>query len=351
MIADLSAGKAPDVYVMKNLQHFYTYQHGGQLADVSDVASAYGKNVSGLDAYKVDGKTYAIPYRQDSWVLYYNKDLFTTAGVAAPGKCWTWDEYVAAAKKLTSGLKAKGNPAVGVYQHTWQSVIQGFANAQGSANGAGALTGDYGYMKPFYQRALDLQDSGAAPTYGTAKTNNLAYGAEFGTQKVAMMPMGTWNVASLLAQQKSGDANKFAWGIAPAPQVSCPADTPVTFGDPTGLGINPAIAKDKLAAAKKFLGFISSEQGAQAMAKIGNKPAFISDAVTSTYFSAAGVPTDDLSKFAFSTADVKPENQVSAHTAEISTILGDAHSAIMSGSSSADAALSDAAKKVAELKK
>src|SRR5690348_17172056 len=72
MTADLAAGSAPDVYEQKNLKTFYTYQHGGQLLDVSDVAKGLGDGVGGISGYAVDGKTYAIPYRQDSWVLFYN---------------------------------------------------------------------------------------------------------------------------------------------------------------------------------------------------------------------------------------------------------------------------------------
>src|SRR6185369_10980013 len=39
LAADLAAGKAPDVYILKSLKNFYTYQSNGQLKDVSDIAS------------------------------------------------------------------------------------------------------------------------------------------------------------------------------------------------------------------------------------------------------------------------------------------------------------------------
>jgi multiple sugar transport system substrate-binding protein len=52
MIADLAAGSAPDIYVLKNLKNFYTYQSGGQLEDVSDVADGLGEDVNGLSAYR-----------------------------------------------------------------------------------------------------------------------------------------------------------------------------------------------------------------------------------------------------------------------------------------------------------
>ncbi|HEX8631317.1 MAG TPA: extracellular solute-binding protein [Catenuloplanes sp.] len=341
MTADLAAGSAPDIYVMKNLRNFHTYQSGGALQDVSDVAAKYDANTKGLNFYQVDGKAYAIPYRQDSWYLYYNKDLFKKAQVAEPDGSWTWDDYAAAAKKLTTGLKGSGAGAMGTYQHVWQSTVQGFALAQ--TPGADLLKGDFSYMTPYYQRSLDLQESGAQATFGTATTNTLTYQSQFGTQKAAMMPMGSWYVATLLAQQAKGDAAKFEWGIAPAPQRDkSTTSNPVTFGDPTGMGINPKVSGAKRDAAKKFLGFIGGEKSATAMAGIGITPAYASTTVTDAYFALKGIPTDKLSKFAFATHDTKPENPVSKHTTALQNLLKETHSSIMSKSVPAEKGITDA---------
>ena len=349
MTADLAAGKAPDIYELKNLQDFITYQSGGQLMDVSDVAASYSSGpgkLSGLDDYKVDGKYYAIPYRQDSWVLFYNKDLFAKAGVPVPDGKWTWDDFVTNAEKLTTALKAAGDKdALGTYFHSWQSVIQGFAQSQ--TPGASVTGDDYSYLKPYYQRALELQSKGAMLSFNTASTQKATYQAEFGKQNAAMMPMGTWYIATLLSQQASGDADKFNWGIAPIPQYdSSTFSNPVTFGDPTGMAINPAIDKSKVAAAKEFLSFVGGQDAASDLAKIGITPAYVSDQVTQTIFSAPGAPTDDLSKWTFSNHTTKPENPVSKYTQKIQSILNDEHTAIMSGSKSVDSAISDADKRV-----
>ncbi|MEL7978000.1 extracellular solute-binding protein [Isoptericola sp. F-RaC21] len=346
MTADLAAGSAPDLYVLKNLKNFFTYQSGQQLLDVSDVASGLDPATGGLDTYEVDGATYAVPYRQDAWLLYYNKDLFEKAGVDEPDGSWTWDDYDQAAKDLKAGLDGG---TYGTYQHVWQSVVQGFALAQ--TEGADMTSGDFGYLQPFYDRALDLQDAEAQVGFGTATTNELQYQAEFGTQKAAMMPMGSWYVATLLAQQESGDADEFEWGLAPAPQADASTAgtdaTPVTFGDPTGIGINPAIDDAKVSAAKEFLAFAAGEGGAEKLAEIGITPALLSDAAVDAFFSIDGVPGDDLSRFAFSTHDVRPENPVDPGAATLSNILNDAHTAIMSGSSSVADGIAEAEKRAA----
>ena len=117
--------------------------------------------------------------------------------------------------------------------------------------------------------------------------------------------------------------------------------TPVTFGDPTGLGINPKIDKKKIAAAKEFLAYAAGVDGAKSLASIGITPANTS-AVADTFFQLKGMPTDDLSKFAFSTHDTKPENPVSSKTATVQNILNDLHTAVLSNSTSIDKAISDA---------
>lgn len=345
--ADLAAGKGPDIITQKEVKYLTTFQEGGQLLDVSDVELPDG--IGGASAYEVDGTAYAVPYRQDSWVLYYNTALFDEAGVAYPDGTWTWDDYEVAAEELTTKLTDAGSSAKGAYQHGWQSTVQGFATAQ--TEGADLLSGDYDYFAPYYERVLALQEAGAQEAYNTVTANQLTYQGEFGTQKAAMLPMGTWFVATLISQQASGDADDFEWGIAPIPQQDASttgADaTPVTFGDPTGFGINANIDQGKVDAAKDFLAFAASEEAATALAEIGITPALLTDPVVEAYFSVDGAPQDELSTFAVQTHETLPESPTSSKTAAVQNILNDMHSAILSGSADVDAAISEAEERVA----
>jgi multiple sugar transport system substrate-binding protein len=345
--ADLAAGVGPDIITQKEVKFVSTFQEGGQLLDVSDVKLPDG--IGGAKSYEIDDTAYAVPYRQDSWVLYYNKDLFDAAGVDYPDGTWTWDDYDAAAAQLTEGLAASGSAAKATYQHRWQSTVQGFANAQ--SKDGDILSGDYGYLKPYYERVLALQNDGDQVDFNTSSANQLTYQGEFGKQNAAMLPMGTWFVATLISQQASGDADTFNWGIAPIPQLDKKTtgtdNTPVTFGDPTGFGINAGIDDAKVQAAKDFLAYASSEEAATALADIGITPALLNDTVVEKYFSVKGAPSDDLSKFAFSTHETHPENPTSSKTAAIQGILNDLHTAVMSGSTPIDQAIKDAQDRVA----
>ncbi|MDR2974884.1 MAG: extracellular solute-binding protein, partial [Propionibacteriaceae bacterium] len=292
--ADMTAKTAPDIITFKNAKYVPQWATGGQLMDVSDLVASLPDNVIGAASYDVDGKYYGVPYRQDSWLLFYNKALFEKAGVAIPDGSWTWDDYVKAAKDLTAQFAAAGSSAKGTFEHPWQQSVQGFANAQAGKeddlNGP-YYSGDFDYMLPFYQRALDLQDSGAQVNFGEITTNKLTYQTQFGKQSTAMLLMGSWYIATLMSQQKTGDADTFDWGIAPAPQIdSSTVKNPVTFGSPTGMGINTSIDPAKVQAAKDFLSFIWTEDAAKAIAAVGITPAMTSETVTQAIFAVDGMP-------------------------------------------------------------
>jgi multiple sugar transport system substrate-binding protein len=298
----------------------------------------------------VNGANYGVPYRLDPWLLFYNKDLFYHMGIADADGMWTWDIYVATAKELEARFVEAGIQAKGTYEHSWQSTVQGFANAQSgdNTNPSGSyFSGNYSYMLPYYQRALDLQDYGAQLPYSDITSQNLSYQTQFGKQSTAMMLMGSWYIATLISQQASGEADSFEWGLAPAPQVnSSTFDNPVTFGDPMGMGINATIDPAKLEAAKYFLAYIASEDAAKALAGIGVTSSLFSDAVTTAVFANPGMPTDNSSKTAYQVHLIKPENPSGAYARNISAILDTAHSAIMSGSEEANTCLGNLGMKV-----
>lgn len=332
LTADLGASAAPDIITQKEVKYVSTLVAGGQLLDVSDIEIP--DSVSGAGSYEVDGTQYGTPYRQDSWVLFYNKDLFDAAGVAYPDGSWTWDDYDKAAKELTTA------DHYGTYEHRWQSTTQGFASAQADGD---IFSGDYEYMADLYERRLAREAEGDQIDFATSSANSPTYQGEFGKQHAAMLPMGSWYVATLISQQKSGEADTFNWGFAPIPQVDdSTVDEPVTFGDPTGFGINAAIDSSKTAAAKAFLEYAMSDDAASMLAGIGITPANTSDVVSDAFFSVEGVPTDDLSKFAWSTHDTKPENPTSDETAAVQTILGTMHTEILMKTKSVEQAISDA---------
>ncbi|WP_339350262.1 ABC transporter substrate-binding protein [Bifidobacterium indicum] len=355
LTADISSGSQPDVFPIKSLQKYYVYSQSKGMADLSDIAKGYegDKNID-VSQYKMDdGKYYALPYRADAWVLFYNKDMFKKAGVSEPDGTWTWDDYTKAAEQLKQKLPEAGydaNSVYPIYQHTWQSVVQAFAQAQsGKEPKDNFFKGDYSYLKSYYKRALKWQDEKLTIDWNTASTNKVQYQPQFGTEKAAMMPMGTWYAAVLVEQQKNGQANKFEWGLAPVPQnpeVRNKSSKPITFGDPTGLAISSKTKGDQLKAAKEFVKWCAGEGGSKALANISTTPAYFSKSVTDVFFKVDGMAKDQLSEKTWRVHDTRPENPVGAATDTIQNVLKDTHSSIMTETKKVGPALDEAASNI-----
>ena len=392
LIADLSAGKAPDVFPMKNLKMYYTYASPGALADLSDEAAKFDgdDNLAVIKDYSIDGKTYALPYRVDATVLYYNKTMFNKAGVDAPDGTWTWDDYLAVCRELKKKLPAAGyKDAYPTYHHTsFQSIPQAIALAQRAAkdaakdgdsngsdgggnnsNGDGSnansgnggnsvdatsaqsdlfFSGDYSYLKPMYKLFLTMQHEDLTLSYNTVSSSKTTYQSQFGTQKAALLPMGTWFMGPLADQQASGDADKFEWGVAALPQLSkSTTDAPVTYGDPTGFAVSANSPSAKMKAAKQFVAWAAGEEGAKVTAKTGSLPAYLSKAALDAFFAKSGLPADKQSREVIRKSVILQENPVGEATQVIQDELNMAQSSILSETKTTDDALAKAANAIA----
>lgn len=63
-----------------------------------------------VDAGKYQGKVYGLPIENTPVLLYYNKKEFAAAGLDPSKPPTTWDEWIADAKKLTTGSGPDGKP-------------------------------------------------------------------------------------------------------------------------------------------------------------------------------------------------------------------------------------------------
>ena len=329
----LAGGDTTDIITVKNLTDYAGYAAKKQFLSLNEVAKSLpADKIPALSQYDYKGTTYAIPYRQDFSVLFYNKTMFKDAGVAEPTNL-TWKEFAADAAKLTTG--SGDSKVYGAYIHTWNSMVQGIAAAQTGGNPNDPS--DYSWMKNQYDTTLAMQKAGTIMDWSTANSQQTSYQNMFETGKAAMVPMGTWLIAPLLADEKAG-TTKIDWGIAPMPQLKANGKI-TTDGGPTGFGINKN--SKNVAAAKKFIAFAAGPQGAKAVASIGIVPAYHSADITKEYFGLQGMPSDALSKVAFNPNSIKLDAPVAANTAAIGTILNQEHQLIMTGSKSVDAGIAE----------
>ena len=135
VLATQLAGGADDldIITVKDIPGYANLVNLGMLEPLKSYTDAAGVDTSKLsgtvEQITVDGDFYALPFRQDFWIVFYNKALFDAAGIDYPDNDMTLDEYDALARKLTSGSGAE--KVYGCHYHTWRSAVQLFGILDG----------------------------------------------------------------------------------------------------------------------------------------------------------------------------------------------------------------------------
>ena len=337
----LEGGDTSDVYMIKEIDNLINWQAQGFAAPLADYI-AKGYDMSGFVGtevnYAVDGVQYAIPFRSDFWVLFYNKDLFDAAGVDVPTNDMTWDQYAELAKKMTD----KEKDIYGTHYHTWLSAVVNWAVCSGKYTLA---DGKYDELLYFYKLYQDLEDSGACMSYADLKAAGLHYSAAFANGNIAMLPMGYWYVSTLIGYNKDGTCN-FNWGITAVPHADDVA-AGSSFGNLTGAMINAKSEKKDLA--WDYISWLGGPDGAKATASVGARPAWVSEDVATVMASVEGFPADENSKGALLPAAVAMEWPVADKVADIKTIVNEEHSMIMAREITPEEGIQEMNERVAEL--
>lgn len=349
LATDLSgSGTEFDVVTIKDVPGYATLVQKNAILPLDDYIRADGVDLSkyagATDQVTVDGKLYELPFRNDFWVLFYNKDLFDAKNVAYPTNDMTWDEYDALAREMTD--TTFGSQIYGGHYHTWRSTI----GLMGVLDGRHTiLDGDYEFMKPYYEMVLAEEKDGVVRKYSDLKTEGLHYSAAFSGGDVAMMNMGSWFISTMITNLKSGEYDSSLcgnWGIVKYPHAEG-VEPGSTLGTITGLAVTAAT--DTPDAAWDFVKWVSGEEGATVMASSGNFPAIMTDEVKDMIAGLDGFPTDEASKEALTVSNLYLEVPYAEHVSEINSVLDSYHGSIMTGEKTVDegiAAMNEEVKKI-----
>ncbi|KKX33329.1 sugar ABC transporter substrate-binding protein [Rhizobium sp. LC145] len=335
-----------DIVTVKDVPGYANLVRAGNITDLSAFMTEQKIDPAGygglIEELTIDGKIYSLPFRSDFWVVYYNKDIFDKAGVAYPTNDMTWAQFDEIAGKLTGGMGA--NKTYGALLHTWRSTVQ----LPGILDGKHTLVeGEYDFLKPWYERALALQEDGAIPSYASLKTSNTHYSAYFFNSTVGMLPMGTWFVGTQIAKVASGESKSKNWGIVKFPHPDGVA-AGTTAAQISGLSVN-ANSEHK-EAALDFIKFAAGPEGAEVIAATGTFPALRTDDVSAKIASLPGFPQDETSKEALKAGKSYLEMAVDPNAAKIEVVLNRAHDSIMTDNISIEDGLKEMAEGVKAIK-
>ena len=322
------SGSDFDVVTIKDVPGYATLVSKNTLESLESYIAEAGIDLSqygGVDSQvRVNGSLYELPFRNDFWVLYYNKDIFDAAGVPYPTNDMTFEEYDELARKVAN--PTFGSQVYGTHYHTWRSAVQLFGVLDGKNS---ILSGNYDYFKPYYELVLKQEDDQICRNYADLSAEGLHYSAAFSGGDVAMMNMGSWFISTLIKNIGSGEYDASLcgnWGLVKYPHAQgVPAGS--TLGTITGLAVTSV--SDQKQAAFDFVNWVSGEQGAKIMAETGNFPALMNDEVSGIIAGLEGFPKDEESKEALNVSNLYLEVPYAENVSEINVILDTYHKSIM----------------------
>jgi multiple sugar transport system substrate-binding protein len=215
----VAAANPPDVMSIHGA-YFMPLASKGALLDL-DPFVAKDKEFAVEDFYpslvelcRYNGKLYSLPRYTSVYVLFYNRDLFDGAGLKYPDDSWTWDDYLAAARKLTVNSSDPQRMRYGTVIDFWGARIYPWVWAAG-----GEILDEDGKRclldRPASQEALQLlvdlrhRYKVCPPTTMADKRQNIAM---FVNGQVGMFQTGAWDI------QQMSEAKTLRWDIAPLPR-------------------------------------------------------------------------------------------------------------------------------------
>lgn len=273
-----TSGDAPDVFLINYRQYAPFVQRGAVrpigplLADAGvDTADYYEEP---LRAFTYDGALQCMPQNISSLVVYWNRALFTKAGVPAPAVDWSWDEFAATAKALTGdGVKGVGiDPSiVRMAPFVWSNggtIVD---------DDAARTTLHEPAARGALQKVVDLIATGVTPDKEQLAAQGIP--EQFMTGKVAMFLSSRVEVPALREQRD------LDFDVAALPVMGEPAS--VLHSDAYCV----ASGSPNAAAAAKFVAYAVGQQGQTLTALAGRTvPSLRSVATSPAFLSPSRAP-------------------------------------------------------------
>ena len=269
----MQSGEPPDIFHSWGGGVLNEYAKAGLLRNINSDLDADGsawRNTFGagaLGVYAYEGTNFGVPNDMGAVGFWYNKELFTKAGIENTPTTWT--ELLDAVKKL----KAANITPIAIGEgdkwpgHFWWGYLS-TRICGGSVFGA-ATSGKGNFTEPcFVEAGTKLQELNALKPFqdGFLSAVYNDEGAAMGNGKAAMELMGQWApvVEKDNSATKEGIGDKLAW--FPFPMVEGGAGNPA---DAYGGGGGFALGKNAPDEAVDFVKFLSTVDSQVEMAKLG----------------------------------------------------------------------------------
>ena len=264
--SNIQAGTPPDLF-FESTMAMTDYAYMGALVPLDELVDEQSKKDIPDNAFqpcRVANKLFFYPYAQSVGLLIVNSDYFKTAGLGsmlpAEGKVgnWTPKQFKDSLIALKNNVKDQGFYPLGFFSKNEQSdqynncYLRMFGgemfNKDSSAvvinspEGIKAIT----FLKELYDEKLTQPSPESAQS---ADTRDM-----FRNKKVAVAYNLTSHYTEIVADMQSGKLNKFGISL-----FTLPGEKPISFNMGYGLCAFDTGDKDKIAFAKEFIKFASSD--------------------------------------------------------------------------------------------
>jgi multiple sugar transport system substrate-binding protein len=172
-----------------------------------------------LKCSSYQGNIYGIPWYVDTTLIYYNRDMFISAGVPLPGdEPMTWAELLETAEALTKDMDNDGTPdQYGFAMRkgkgaaiTWFPLLFSNGGELYSDDGLSTAVNSKEGLEAF-KFLTDMYTNGIMPPGTIAYDRWDDICNAFLSQKIAMYITGNWEIGD------TKEGAEFDWGIAPHP--------------------------------------------------------------------------------------------------------------------------------------
>lgn len=212
----LAAGAGPTMLLSSSA---YRFTYGEYMQDISDVFDRTDMDKadfigSYLDYCSEGDKLYFVPFQIVGYYMYWNKDLFTEAGLDPENPPETWEEWQAYAEKISDESKNVYGSGIS-YDYAYQiaHIMQrwgGLAVTKEDGNWKANFAGNKGYEK-FLQMYKTLVENNDNPL--EADTDSMASAGQIGITiggpwvTIGLDTAGVNYGIGLIPQGEAGDMN------------------------------------------------------------------------------------------------------------------------------------------------
>ena len=177
----LLTGEEPDVFFVLP-EDFGLLAETGALAPLDGMID--GQNGLDRDIYydaclkagMYDGDQLALPYESAAMVMFVNRTLLETYGIAMPENDWTWEDLYRICQTISGKQTEDGQRDYGIYGYTWQNALYANGSTLFSADGNQCCLADNRVEEAIqFVQGLDALDAGYTVSAQDFDTGHVAF--------------------------------------------------------------------------------------------------------------------------------------------------------------------------------